>query len=382
MKVCDGKSDCIDGSDEKNCNNTERIYQVTHIGADERTINETSFLIYWWIPVPQHVVFEFLPSISLAGTNSWNNQTSWVDGTEHRFLNLRSYTNYNVTVYVRIKGKDTIFIPYLYANATTLEGVPSAPLNVSVTQVNGSRVRVVWRPPTSPSGVLISYTVYYRKQTQLMTQAASQKVSAEDTSVLIEAEFEGNATYQFWVKAKNSRHESPYSEMVRLQFDDLSNIDSITGLKAVMTNNKTNDSSVLKIMWNPIKTAEGYVVQPLLPHLYPRVEAIKTNVSNIVISDLVPGTQYLFKVSAYVKKYHGRSSAVVVPSNGNPLPVIPLAGIYHDVNVIRLRWEAPNIDLGKPLEYGIYYGTSMEELLERKYIKLHKYKIFEIFFSL
>ena len=82
-------------------------------------LNATSFLIYWWIAVPQNMTFEYLPSICSNGT--WKN-ISWIEATEYRFLNLDSFTLYNVTVYVRIKGTNKEFIPYLYYEVATAEG--------------------------------------------------------------------------------------------------------------------------------------------------------------------------------------------------------------------------------------------------------------------
>lgn len=83
-------------------------------------LNATSFLIYWWIPVPQNLTFEYLPSIH--HNNTWKNVSQWIDQNEYRFSNLDPYTLYNVTVYVRIKETDKEFVPYLYYDVATAEG--------------------------------------------------------------------------------------------------------------------------------------------------------------------------------------------------------------------------------------------------------------------
>lgn len=122
MKMCDRAIDCISGldEDEKYCKTHERIYQVVSIGVNERTLNTTSFLIYWWIAVPQNLTFEYLPSILIKG--AWKNNTEWVNQTEYRFNNLEPFTLYNVTVYVRVKDSHQEFVPYLYYEVATAEG--------------------------------------------------------------------------------------------------------------------------------------------------------------------------------------------------------------------------------------------------------------------
>lgn len=82
-------------------------------------LDATSFLIYWWIAVPQNMTFEYLPSIYNKG--AWKN-VSWTEASEYRFTNLEPYTPYNVTVYVRIKGTTKEFVPYLYYEVATAEG--------------------------------------------------------------------------------------------------------------------------------------------------------------------------------------------------------------------------------------------------------------------
>lgn len=123
-KYCDGERDCEDNADELDCSKGTKIYQILQMGVDERSINSTSLLLYWWIPVPQKVKFQYLPSISKAnvGNAPWKNHTSWIEETDFRFTNLAPYTEYNLTVYVRVAGNGQAFPPAKYFNATTGEG--------------------------------------------------------------------------------------------------------------------------------------------------------------------------------------------------------------------------------------------------------------------
>lgn len=94
------------------------------MGVDERGINSSSLLLYWWIPIPQNIKFEFMPSIINTNTDDakWKNHTEWIEHSEFRFNDLEPYTEYNMTVYVRIKGQDKVSPPAKYFTAITGEG--------------------------------------------------------------------------------------------------------------------------------------------------------------------------------------------------------------------------------------------------------------------
>lgn len=97
-------------------------YQVLQMGIDDRRSNESSLYLYWWISAPK-TELEFLPSISKVGESKWKNDT-WMDvsETEHLFTGLNPFTEYNMTVYVRIKGTSNVFPPAKYVVYTTREG--------------------------------------------------------------------------------------------------------------------------------------------------------------------------------------------------------------------------------------------------------------------
>lgn len=96
------------------------LLQVERIGVEGLTLNQTSFLIYWWISIPHNLTFEYLPSIYKS--NIWYNNTEWIEGYDYRFTGLKPFTLYNVTVYVRIKGTSKVFTPYKYYEVATAEG--------------------------------------------------------------------------------------------------------------------------------------------------------------------------------------------------------------------------------------------------------------------
>jgi sortilin-related receptor len=345
-------------------------------------LDATSFLIYWWIAVPQNMTFEYLPSIYNKG--AWKN-ISWTEASEYRFTNLEPYTPYNVTVYVRIKGTTKEFVPYLYYEVATAEGgkfvkyhfilmkfsifnfqssllVPNAPINVSTSQINGSRVQVSWMPPEKPNGYLEGYSVYYRSQLQRASSPQIVRVGAAELSLIIETDFQGNVTYEFWVKAKNRKHEGLNSKIVQLTFDGTSNIDSIAGLAL-----KHMDDNSMTLTWSKIKKAEGYSVQLVLPHPYPRIEPIRTTETSVDIHNLVNGAQYVARVSAFVKNYTGRSQSLILKRNGAPLPEIQNIQTTREGDNIRLSWSKPTslpLPTSAKLVYGIYYGTNLEELFD------------------
>jgi hypothetical protein len=122
----------------------------------------------------------------------------------------------------------------------------------------------------------------------------------------------------------------------------------------------------MTLTWNKIKKAEGYIVQLVLPHPYPRIESIKTTDTTVEIKNIVNGAQYVARVSAFVKNYTGRSQSLILKRNGTPLPEIANIQTTREGDNIRLSWSKPSVPLpsSAKLTYGIYYGINLEELFD------------------
>lgn len=325
--------------------------------------------------------FEYLPSITEANTQNWMNHSQWLQSTQHRFIGLTPFTTYNVTVYVRQKNNKHIDSPYLYINVTTAEGkpnqyvsldqclysfffsllgVPTEPLNVTVTQLNNSRVRISWEPPKDAYGILKEYTVYYRAQTISVQQAHSVKVSPHEHSIVLESNLEPNTTYEYWVRVRNSKNESPSSKLVRLTFDQSLDMDRLTGLHVTHIG-----PNYIQVEWNKIKNVDGYFIQIILPTKYPKLSSYQTNQTNFRIENLIQGVNINIKVSGFKEKFFGRPSSISSILPGTPLPEVPKINVSETNGQVLVSWAVPNAIAIKNLTYGIYYGTTVEELYEK-----------------
>lgn len=308
--------------------------------------------------------FEYLPSISLANEDNWSNNSRWIADTQHRFEALTPYTMYNVTVYVRVNGSSHIDAPYLFINVTTSEGTPTEPINVNVTQLNSSRVQVSWEPPREAYGVLKEYTVYYRAQTISVQQAHSVKVSPYEHSIVLESNFDPNTTYEYWVRARNSKNESPSSKLVRLTFDSASDLDRLSGLHVTLIG-----PDYIQVQWDEIKGVDGYSIQTMLPQKYPKLKPQHTQDTKFRVENLVQGVNINIKVSGYKKNFFGRPASISSMLPGNALPEVQQLTIIDNAGIPQLKWKPPTGYAVKNITYGIYYGISIDEFYEEPRIK-------------
>jgi len=340
------------------------------MGVDERAINDSSLLFFWWMPIPSNVTFEFLPSIARAIPGAkWTNASEWIEETEYQFNDLEPYTKYNLTVYVKVKGQSTAFPPAKYQIITTGEGVPSEPWNVTVTQKNGTRVEVSWRQPEHPNGLIIGYQVY------ITPPIPPMEFSRQKTSAIIDMAFEAGKNYSFWIVAKNRQHLSVSSKVATLTFDGSANIDDIEDLRVVSTTNHS-----VTLTWKKMKDVDGYHVTPRAPPSYPTLQTITTMENQLEVTKLSPGIKYTFEVGAVKKKYVGKVAIVTASTNGTALPLITKFDaqlVKSQRTTVKLTWDPPKSTKKIKFQYAIHYATNIFDFFkgEKKFVRFFYTKI-------
>ena len=230
---------------------------------------------------------------------------------------------------------------------------------MSAIQTNGSRIQVSWSAPLKPNGHLEGYTVFYRRHELNNANAQAIRVSASELSHVIESEFQSDVIYEIWVKARNRKQESMSSKLIQLKFDGTSNIDQIEGLTL-----QDMDETSMTLSWNKIKKADGYIIQLVLPHPYPKIAPLKTQSTSYTIPNIVNGAQYVARVSAYVKNYTGRSQSLILKRSGSPLPEVQGIETKKEGDHIRISWRRVPQEKNEKFTYGIYYATNLAELFD------------------
>ena len=203
-QLCDGKINCVDGFDEeeKRCTGFQRIFQVAGIYIDqEEDIGGDQVFMEWWVDGSIKSKLEFLPSWCITGTAQCSNKTEWTRDRKYLVENLKPYTNYNVTVYVReLSGNDHVYSPAVYKTFTTAESGSSPPRNVTVDQPDTQTLCVHWDKPIFPNGKITSYKIYRSPPIPPLifhSKGTQQKYCF--TSTLTDHLFYPGTNYSFWV---------------------------------------------------------------------------------------------------------------------------------------------------------------------------------------
>ncbi|CAG4953069.1 unnamed protein product [Colias eurytheme] len=355
--LCNGRRDCYDGTDEQNCSSANgqnnNMYKFLSIGVDQSSITATSFLISCWMAQQNTVMYNFLPSITKAGENNWKNMT-WINDTVYRFTNLEPYTNYNVTFYIRNSESNKTYASYEYVNTTTGEGVPSAPRRLTVRQMVGSRVNLVWDPPLTPRGVITHYSVYYVPPLPPIMKVVPATEPNATVSYVLNAYFKPGTNYSFWVTASNSAYSSNWTDISYLMFDDVGDVDEIVNVSLA----RINDTAV-SLEWHKLRGVEGYIVETTLPWNYAKPEVIKTKMNNVTLTNLPPGVQIYVDIKAYKDQIIGEPFTIPIPKSGIPHERTNVTAVLlkEKGTSVQLNWSPPVSERYKDqeLEYQVLY---------------------------
>ncbi|CAK1543183.1 unnamed protein product [Leptosia nina] len=353
--LCNGRRECYDGSDESNCSSTDtnHLYQYLSIGVDQSSINSTSFLTSCWMAQQKMVMYNFLPSIAKVSDNVWKNMT-WINDSVYRFTNLEPYTQYNVTFYIKDSKSNKIYASYKFVNTTTGEGEPSPPRRLTVRQMIGSRVNLLWDPPATPRGVITHYTVYYVPPLPPMEKIVPAGEPNATVTYTLNAYFKPDTNYSFWVTASNNAFTSNSTEIAYLVFDDVGDVDEIVNVSLA----RINDTTV-SLQWHKLRGVEGYIVATRLPRNYANPEPVRTKLNNITLTNLPPGALIYVDIKAYKDNIIGEPFTLPLPIRGIPDETLNVTAMLlkEKGNSVQLTWSPPTQDRYKnnDLEYEVHY---------------------------
>ncbi|XP_060804264.1 sortilin-related receptor isoform X1 [Amyelois transitella] len=358
--VCDGREDCYDGTDEKNCTSSPtdptHVYQFLSVGVDQSSINSTSFLISCWMAQQKMVLYSFLPSIAKVSDGVWRNM-SWTHDSVYRFTDLEPYTNYNVTFYIQDSKSNRTYASMKFVNTTTGEGVPSPPVHLTVRQLIGSRVLVIFDKPTEPRGVIQSYTLYYAPPLPPISTVILANNSDTITQT-IKGFFKPDRKYSFWLTATNRAFTSKSSEVAYLTFDDGGDVDDLVNVSMSHVN-----QSAVYLEWHKIRGVEGYSVQIRLPLPYAKREPIITKNNNITLTNLPLGVDMYIDIRAFKDKMFGDPFTIPLRKAGEQDEKLNLTAIVSKEKgtSVQLIWSPPLGDRYKnrTVMYELHYTNAM-----------------------
>ncbi|XP_075525453.1 putative receptor-type tyrosine-protein phosphatase mosPTP-1 isoform X3 [Dermacentor variabilis] len=137
--------------------------------------------------------------------------------TQYTIRNLDTFTQYLVSLQVfNPAGRG----PAVVVPVMTDEGVPSPPVNVTAVGVTDNTVRLKWREPEKPNGVLQGYYVYFQPSRNGSAQQQRRTVShPQPIQEYALTNLRPFSYYDIWVNAFTQKHIGESSNLLKIQTD-------------------------------------------------------------------------------------------------------------------------------------------------------------------
>ncbi|BFZ13664.1 hypothetical protein BsWGS_16703 [Bradybaena similaris] len=265
VQVCNHKLECANARDEQNCDPCRDLDPLSDLYGGSYPSN-TSVLWKISFDFTSLSYAEMEPGLALANL-TWISQPFSAKDNKSSFnvKNLRPHANYNFAFLRVIRGVTCVLKSYI---ATTAEGIPSAPRNLSA-EVKienyplSYAVDLRWRRPLSTNGDIQYYTIYYQRKDasgKALSAPVSQIRNVEAYDIANKqiyrdkiSEVLPESTYDFWVTATTAAGESAASEKSTVKVIRQSD----TNLN-VTVDDLAETSFTLK--WSKATSAAGYQV--------------------------------------------------------------------------------------------------------------------------
>ncbi|XP_078605593.1 usherin-like isoform X2 [Branchiostoma floridae x Branchiostoma japonicum] len=237
--------------------------------------------------------------------------------------------------------------------AQTRAGVPDAPRDFQAEAVDATSIQVSWEPPANTNGELEGYKILYR---QAGTEAISIAEVAPAAQYHLLTELQPFTVYLLALVAFTEGGEGETSSEVTVQTDeDVPSPPQDVTVEPI-------DSTSARVVWQPPAEPNGilqgykvlYKDSNAAEYITHEVEASEMS---YVISDMIPGTEYVVAVSAFTGAGDGSPSEELRIQTEEGVPDVPTSVVAEgiDAQSIRVSWQPSTETNGVLLGYYIYY---------------------------
>eukprot|EP00058_Branchiostoma_floridae_P023774 XP_002609264.1 hypothetical protein BRAFLDRAFT_124749 [Branchiostoma floridae] len=228
-----------------------------------------------------------------------------------------------------------------------------APRDFQAEAVDATSIQVSWEPPANTNGELQGYKILYR---QAGTEAISIAEVAPAAQYHLLTELQPFTVYLLALVAFTEGGEGETSSEVTVQTDeDVPSPPQDVTVEPI-------DSTSARVVWQPPAEPNGilqgykvlYKDSNAAEYITHEVEASEMS---YVISDMIPGTEYVVAVSAFTGAGDGSPSEELRIQTEEGVPDVPTSVVAEgiDAQSIRVSWQPSTETNGVLLGYYIYY---------------------------
>ncbi|XP_015208369.2 phosphatidylinositol phosphatase PTPRQ isoform X2 [Lepisosteus oculatus] len=343
-------------SDVLNVTTLEDVPDGPVSNLNAQNISSTTISVSWLPPdSPNGRVF-YMVSLREAQTNTPTLKLT-TNKTVILFENLQKYTDYILEVTAAtVAGfsENTTTIKYL----RTDEDIPgSPPLISSATNLSSSSIRVSWKPPNQPNGVILNYSI-------ALAGPTGPSISFTSNTSLILSNLTPFTPYNVSISAINKRGIGPSTSFL-LYTDEA---EPSSPPQNLMISNYTANSMWLK--WNPSPEPNGIVQLYNFKIFENKSQTLSYQntsgrVTETQLSGFKPSGFYEISVSAFTKVGNGNlfSNSVTFITNESVSDVVQnLHCIGTNWQSVFIEWESPIDPNGVITHYIIEFGHNVQEL--------------------
>ena len=272
-----------------------------------------------------------------------------LDASKWSAIGTTAATTYTVTNLNADSSAQFRVVAYYKSGANTVYGIASSPVTatttitktdkVTATVAGSDSVKVTWSAVAGATG----YTVFYSTNNK-----SWKSVTATKTSVTL-TKLSPNTKYYIKVQAYKK------SGSTTVKGPDSATVDATTLLATPVLKASSADSATVKLTWNKLSGASGYVLEKYDGKKWVAVKT--TTATSFTVTKLKANTTYQFRVKGYVKSgsknvYSAYSTVLKVSTA--PTKTSKVTAKTAGSATIKVTWKK----VTGATSYRVYYSTN------------------------